>query len=260
MKIRTLPVSALFIGLFFLASNQSVASQSSPRFLHREVFPIKALVLISNAQATYYATTGNFGTLAQLASVGFIDQTLASGVKYGYLFEVALTSNGYSATATPRVYRKTGLRSFYIDTTGDMRGGDKGGQPAGVPDPYVDSCAFWGIRDNERCTRAALRTLNSAEITFAATIGSGNYGSLSQLFNAGLLRPSLAAGELHGYRYSITTMAGTKASPASFKITAVPVTYGVTGVISYFINETGVLRGDDRGGGPADQNDPPVND
>lgn len=229
MKFRSLPKSVLFVSLLLFASCQIVLPQSSPRFLHREVFPIRALLLISNAQATYSATNGSSGTLAQLAASGLIDQALASGLKYGYLFEVALTPAGYHATATPRLYRKTGLRSFYINTTGDMRGGDKAGQPANGQDPYVDSCAFWGIRDNERCARAALRTLNSAEITFAATVGSGNYGSLSQLLDAGLLRPSLATAESHGYRYTIITVAETESLPASFKITAVPVTYGVTG-------------------------------
>ena len=259
MKFRSLPVSVLSIGLILFAFNQTGLPQSSPRLLHKEVFPIRALIQISNAQATYVVTSGSSGTLAQLFAAGLIDQALASGSKYGYLFQVTLTPEGYFATATPRQYRRTGVRSFYIDTTGELRGGDKAGQIADGQDPYVDSCAFWGVRDNERCTRIALRSLNTAEATFASTVGSGNYGNLSQLLKAGLLRPSLSNGELHGYRYSITTVPRTGSDPASFKITAVPITYGVTGVVSYFIDESGVLRGADRSGGPADQDDPPVN-
>ena len=44
--------------------------------------------------------------------------------------------------------------------------------------------------------------------------------------------------------------------PASFKITAVPQTYGSTGVRSFFLATDGVIHGADKGGLPADENDP----
>ncbi|MEP6705313.1 MAG: DUF2950 family protein [Acidobacteriota bacterium] len=46
---------------------------------------------------------------------------------------------------------------------------------------------------------------------------------------------------------------------ASFKIFATPQVYGVTGVKSFFIATDGVIRGADRQGGHADEDDPPIN-
>jgi hypothetical protein len=43
-----------------------------------------------------------------------------------------------------------------------------------------------------------------------------------------------------------------------FEATAVPIEYGVTGTLSYFIDESGVLRGGDHGGGAATLADQPV--
>jgi hypothetical protein len=48
------------------------------------------------------------------------------------------------------------------------------------------------------------------------------------------------------------------ASADRFEATAVPIEYGVTGTLSYFIDESGVLRAGDHGGGLASIADEPV--
>jgi hypothetical protein len=47
-------------------------------------------------------------------------------------YNLALTYSGdkFEIIATPNGYPKQGRRSFYVDQTGIMRGGDLGGKPA----------------------------------------------------------------------------------------------------------------------------------
>ena len=117
------------------AANEG-AAQSSLRTLHA-------------AEATYQATkgAGNFGTLSELAAEGLIDSRLATGTRSGYKFTVELTTNemnypGFAVVGVPMTYggvEATGIRSFYVDETGVIRGGDKFGRPATKEDLPVDS-------------------------------------------------------------------------------------------------------------------------
>jgi len=117
------------------AANEG-AAQSSLRTLHA-------------AEATYQATkgAGNFGTLSELSAEGLIDSKLATGTKSGYKFTVELTTNetnypGFAVVGIPMTYggvEGSGVRSFYIDETGVIRGGDKLGRPATKEDLPLNS-------------------------------------------------------------------------------------------------------------------------
>ena len=217
---------------------------------------------------TYQATagSGNFGSLQNLRQAGFIDEPLASGEKYGYLYVVSTIAGvpgqsppSFTVTATPRSYRKTGIRSFFINTSGDIRGGDKGGAVATSSDPIIDDCTNGSISDNERCTIRDMRALHSAQMTYAATAGMGNFGTFPQLYQAGLIRSDLSDYAARGYLYEVQiTVPVHGQQPASFKIWASPHYYPTSAIRSFYIDQTGVLRGADRNGGQADQNDPPV--
>src|SRR5215203_769561 len=146
----------------------------SPRSF-AEVHVVRSLRQIHSAQATYQATTGsgNFGSLQNLQQAGSIDDALASGSKYGYLYVVITipfvpgqSAARFTVTATPRSYRKSGFRSFYIDALGEIHGGDKNGQIAVPGDPFIDDCTSGTILDNERCIIADMRLLYSAEMTY----------------------------------------------------------------------------------------------
>jgi hypothetical protein len=104
---------------------------------------------------------------------------------------------------------------------------------------------------NELLAKTVLGTVYSAEMTFRSTKGNGRYGSLAELTSANLI--STEAIEKYGYRIDVTV------SREKFEATAVPIEYGVSGTISYFIDETGNLRGGDHGGGPASASDQPIN-
>jgi hypothetical protein len=106
------------------------------------------------------------------------------------------------------------------------------------------------LKVNEAAAKSVLRTLVSAEATYQATTGDGRYGSLDELVTAGLL--SNEAINRQGYKIELT-VSGNK-----FEVTAVPLEYGKTGALSYFVDESAVMRGGDHGGGPATIFDPPV--
>lgn len=256
---RTLALLAVF-------GSVSLAGASYPASYY-ERFVIREMAQTHAAQMTFGATfgNGNFGSLADLHQANFIDAALASGNKHRYSFVMSVTPGSPGApasfvlTATPHRYPKTGQRSFFIDTSGEMHGGDKNGGVATASDPYIDSCALWGTADNERCAIQALRTLHGAESTFQVTYGNGNFGTLSQLGEAAFINRTLATGLIHGYSFTVTFVNLTPNVPASFKIYAIPQTYGTTGIRSFFIDTSGVLRGADKNGAPADENDPPIN-
>lgn len=253
-------ILALFLGLACFAG-LAVAQPPHPR-AQNESRVINDIYQIAGAQATYIATagSGNYGTLAQLHTAGFIDAVLASGSKNGYIFDVQITPSNFVLTATPRMYRKTGRRSFYLDPRSSLLGGDLGGVAATASSPEVETCALYGLADNERCTMLDLRTLHGAQMTYAATEGNGNFGLFPALADMYLIRRSLATYTSRGYSYQVEINNSTAVQPASFKIRATPQTYGITGRRSFFIGTDGVIRGGDKGGVAADQNDPELED
>ena len=85
--------------------------------------------------------------------------------------------------------------------------------------------------------------LASAEATYQATTGDGNYGTLDQLVEQGLVQKDLL--QQYGYKIELTVV-GSK-----FEASAVPLEYGKSGKISFFVDESAVIRGADLGGGAA---------
>jgi hypothetical protein len=269
MNAKTLSLKLFLVLLCAFSGSTTVAyGQSSPR-LFSELHVIRSMRQIHSAEATYQATTGagNFASLQNLRQIGFIDEALASGSKYGYVYVLSTTpfvpgqsAASFTVTATPRAYRKSGIRSFFIDTSGSLRGGDKNGQVATSADPFIDDCTNGSIQDNERCTIEDMRTLHSAQITYAATVGNGNYGTFPQLYLAGLIRSDLSDYNARGYLYQYQIVnREPNVNTASFKIWATPQVYGSTAVRSFFIDQTGVLRGGDKNGAQANESDPPIN-
>jgi len=239
---------------------QSAIPKSSAE--DNETLIYNALRQIHAAQATYNATTGNGSyalTLQELADLEFIDQILGRGEKYGYYFWVAATPTKnnkpsfFTATATPSQYPKTGRRSFYIDSNGVVRGADKNGAIATVNDPFFIICG-----DNESEIIQSLRTLHSAEITYQATAGAGNFGTFQNLQSHGLIDSLTAQGNRCGYRFTVIKKNGFSNNSASFYIAAVPQKYPVTGRRSFRIDHDGVIRGADRKGQPANADDLPI--
>ncbi|MGH9929255.1 MAG: type II secretion system protein [Pyrinomonadaceae bacterium] len=98
---------------------------------------------------------------------------------------------------------------------------------------------------NEASATASIRTLTSAEATYAATAGSGAYGSLTMLSGQGLIDTVLAAGLKSGYNFGATASgAGTAASPFAYVTGAAPATFSgvtATGTRAFCSDATGVI-------------------
>lgn len=106
------------------------------------------------------------------------------------------------------------------------------------------------LKANEAAVKSELRTLVTAEATYQATTGDGRYGTLDELVKAGLI--SKEPIERYGYEIELTVSAN------KFEATAVPIEYGKSGNLSYFVDESAVVRGGDHSGGPATISDPPI--
>jgi type IV pilus assembly protein PilA len=110
------------------------------------------------------------------------------------------------------------------------------------------------IKPNEASAVGSMRTINTAEVTYASTYpDKGFAGSLGVLGGTGST-PSSAHALLidnvlgcatmpcikNGYRFII--MPGAVSSPDSYTVTANPVTVGETGTWFFYTDESGVIR------------------
>lgn len=91
---------------------------------------------------------GDYGTLAQLADPDglgvtppFVDATVGSGVKLGYVFTVipvagnTTTAPSYTCTGIPSQLGKTGYRQYFVDETGVIRFTSDGSAPTASSPP-----------------------------------------------------------------------------------------------------------------------------
>jgi type IV pilus assembly protein PilA len=102
---------------------------------------------------------------------------------------------------------------------------------------------------NEGSAQSSLRTIHSAEATYQATSGNGNFGSMAELLSANLVDGVLGGtgGTKSGYTFVVTEtdlVAGT--SLATFKATCIPtVATGVSqsGTRKFGVRDDGVMHG-----------------
>lgn len=111
---------------------------------------------------------------------------------------------------------------------------------------------------NEGATIATLRRIHSAQATYQATAGAGQFGTLEQLIENDLLDPRVGFDAVSGYRYKIELTTGFDNEPG-FEATSVPNSYPNSGRRSFFVNENGVIHATDARGGPATAHDPALN-
>jgi hypothetical protein len=103
---------------------------------------------------------------------------------------------------------------------------------------------------NEQITRAGMMMLANSEKSYHQGQGKGQYASIEQLADKQMISKEMF--REYGYRFDLSV------SGDKFTATAVPNEYNKTGRLSYFIDETGVLRGGDHAGAPATVADGPV--
>lgn len=99
---------------------------------------------------------------------------------------------------------------------------------------------------NEGSAQSSIRTIHSAQATYQATAGNGQFGTLANLAGADLLDVVLGAGTKSGYTFSCPAGNLAAGPPATFWASAVPANTAAvtrTGSRSFAISEDGVLRG-----------------
>lgn len=103
---------------------------------------------------------------------------------------------------------------------------------------------------NEGMARSSLVMIANAQTTYRDGEGNGNYATLDQLFAAGMVPKDFV--QNNGYRVELTI------NGEKFEAIAVPLEYGKSGKLSYFIDQSKILHGADRGGAPATSADPEI--
>jgi hypothetical protein len=106
------------------------------------------------------------------------------------------------------------------------------------------------IAANEMAAMVRLRSIATAELSLQFESG-GKYAPLDELIEKGTL-PNPSDGKLTGYRFDV------KVKPNGFEATAVPEKFAVTGKRSFYIDESRIMHGADKGGSPASISDPAV--
>ena len=102
---------------------------------------------------------------------------------------------------------------------------------------------------NERDAMNTLWRVSYAQRMFKEQKGS-RFGSFEELVAAETLTEDAFKNE--NYKFAMTVTA------EGFEISAVPVEYGKTGKLSFFIDQSGMLRGGDHGGAAATASDQPI--
>lgn len=129
------------------------------RMSANEAAAVAACKTIAAAQTDYNNNSSPHSfaeNLSQLATgfhaggVPYIDPDLGEGMRGGYYFEITAGApilipgeifesfNAWSATAWPIVFSSTGVRTFYIDQSGVVRGFDVAGAMGDYTLPVID--------------------------------------------------------------------------------------------------------------------------
>lgn len=84
---------------------------------------ITSLRTINSAQASFRATNGRYGTLAELKTANLIaDPSLSAGEKSGYKFDIPVsTALNYEAVADPVLDPMKAFQHYYIDASAIIR-------------------------------------------------------------------------------------------------------------------------------------------
>lgn len=108
---------------------------------------------------------------------------------------------------------------------------------------------------NEGSALKTLRVVSSAESTYQSVFQK--FGTLEELASEGLIDPSLADREKHGYKFTLE-ITKNEDNLEGFQLVAVPITYKSSGRRSFFVDESLVIRAADNQGGPSTAADSPL--
>jgi hypothetical protein len=114
------------------------------------------------------------------------------------------------------------------------------------------------IAPNEALAVESCIRIMEAEREYYSGSGAGNFNTFPWLMNAGLIEFPLAGGISNGYNLTLFAYYATPTQPSYFYVQATPRIFKVTGIRSFYCDQTGVIRGANKRGGLATSNDPPI--
>jgi len=138
----TLVEIMIVVAIIALLAAIAIPNLLRARLAANESAAIAALKTISSGAHTYRSSHQGYPTnLAILDddTPPYIDSILAAGTKQGYNFELtgideatvgAGNWQGFTASSCPVTWGTTGVRCFYVDTSGVLRAADPGVQTA----------------------------------------------------------------------------------------------------------------------------------
>lgn len=121
--------------VLLLAVGAAAATENPPKHVANERAAMRALWTISAVETEYKAKHSTYGSLEELLAAKMIEKDLLESPNYK--FEFTATPDGFTVSAVPTEYGKTGKLSFFLDQMGQIRGGDHAGAPASASDPPV---------------------------------------------------------------------------------------------------------------------------
>jgi type IV pilus assembly protein PilA len=107
---------------------------------------------------------------------------------------------------------------------------------------------------NEGSAIASMQKLHNAEAAYQSMYEK--FGTMAELEQENLITAELAGGTRHGYRFKIETVSDRGDDSPGFTAVGVPTEYGSTGRRSFYVDESGEIRGADSQGQEATRNDP----
>jgi prepilin-type N-terminal cleavage/methylation domain-containing protein len=131
----------IVVAIIVILAMVAVPGMLRSRIASNEISAIENLRTIAEAQFTYTAAKGSFGTFAMLTSESgdskahFLDSSWVDGVeKSGYLFRIeSADESNFVCYADPKVVDTTGTRFFRVDATGIIRWSAEGRPDADAP-------------------------------------------------------------------------------------------------------------------------------
>jgi hypothetical protein len=145
----------LSVGLLLLHVPELARQWTAQELETREARAIAALHALADAIRTYRQAYRAFPErLAQLGpapkegaspeAAALVDEELAAAKKFGYAFRYRIlpgqdgAEDTFELAAAPAEYPSSGRRSFFLDSSGTLRGGDKQGAVATASDPRIE--------------------------------------------------------------------------------------------------------------------------
>jgi hypothetical protein len=124
--------------LLSLVTASTIVSEQLAPLRSNEAMAQGRLQMINIAQSEYKESTGRYGTMEELKAAGHFREEYQTTEIESYEIKISASGDKFEATATPKHYPKLGRRSFYLDQTGILRGGDLSAKTASASDDPID--------------------------------------------------------------------------------------------------------------------------